>query len=454
MKIRFLITLSMSSGYVLNTPLESAVLHIHTSDTNHVTLLSQSPWDDEKGDNIISMSRLEFDVQKYLSSAIQTHNEGVKTIVSVSNAFIPFTFFTLDQRNNDIFVTWDGTGTPSKPVRIAPPSRLTEDVSSQWYDPSPTPGITPGTYTSQELLLMVNRILALHTNATDALYRMRDFRFAPYKEMWTGRNFTDDANFAEGSTNAGLMHQDTMYDVARNKFDTPTYYLNDGEGAPGNNYPGKVTFSFVDPDTGSSASVSLGQWGVQGKRGSSIATSVSVTPIRSDPAVTPSITSVDESRFITPYPTTMLGNRFQTLLLKCDFLAQRTNTSNVLQQIPVVANRYQEIAFQGGDHATTHLLNTGHTSISKINIGVSDANGNAMNFNRHDWGFTLVFSFVQVNMFPHAKQINPSAMLQAAKKRKLVQNITGQKQDPTPTELLGREINAPDEASRIVNLNY
>lgn len=411
----------MSSAYQLNTGDATQIVHVNTNDSDHVTIKPVEPWDSNTGGVIQSYSRISFNLNKYLGGSLQSH-QGERVLIKVTNARFPFTFPTMDERNNDIWVTWTGANAPATPVRVAFKSDYTAAEDA---------GLPSAIYTWPELLSVMNQIFEEATETGDRFYGLKDFRFAYDLQQWTG---ADTANIGAGDNNYGLgFHEDTgFFNISQNKFNTPTYYKTGGVN------PGTVTFSFKDPTNANAGSTtSYGQWGVNAD------TTISVVPVESGSALNfANRAVVDNSRFKSVYPRTDLGNRFQALQLKCDFLQQRSQQTNILQVIPIQNERYGEIVFNGGAEGTEHLLPPGVQNISEIEMFITDQTAVPVNFQRRDWSLTLLFMFLDLPASSIPKRVSIAQMGAAHRKRQRVEMITGVPAEPADDDEILEPINA------------
>lgn len=416
------------ADYINNTPDEPFVIHISSADTANGTLIPQQPWDNNG--EVISKSRLKFDAMKYLGKPIE--NDGSTLVAAtVTGVYIPFTFHTMDERNNDIFVQWAnnaGEGSyGSSPIRVA---TYAEKMANEYA------GIPSGTRDAYQLMEALNRCFLTYTDPNSPLYKLRNVRFVYDEAMWAS-DYTDGGNM--DLEDFGI---DGPNFLDRGRLNFPCYYFGDET----NDNPGEMTFTFATPPGAKAAAqVSLGQWGVNEK------TVIKVTPVYR--GSTPTTAEIDASRFNSPYATTMFGNRFQAIDIKCDFLSQLSSNTNILCRVPVTANPGTEITM-AGLKPMTHLLNKGQASFSKFEVALSDLTNLPLNLNNHHFSMTIVFNYLVLRPVAPPAIVDGQKMYQMAKKRARTEQVTGQQlPPPQPGEYMDVP-NIFDAIYRITNQGF
>lgn len=403
------------SFYPLNTPYPNKVLHVVSADSSSVTKVANL-WD--ANGVVTSNASVDFDVQKYLGEAIQSPRKNIHVVSTVTAARFPFTFYTTDNRNNNVWLYWNTfneTNNQSVAKGNAVLLRSKQQVDTIIQDgailPSSDDGLTNGTYEWNEFMEMLNEIFASYagtgTTATSRarypLYWLQYYRFIYSQDQ------LDNAEFPLTTADAvDPPHNDIvrLFDTARNTYYTPLVERGDGSAPSDDDRVVKLWFTFTDPNGVLSDRAAVQQFGARKEE------DLPIVPYRNGGTLTV------ENRLVGKMPMSMLGGRFEQLYVRVNFLAHQSSQTNVLQTIPVESYRFDEIVFHGGANATPRLLQLQNPQINSIRFDITDRDNNLMNFRGGNWTMTIRFDFVKQPTPELETKFSPMKQLAQARVRK------------------------------------
>lgn len=440
------------SVYTINTPYPSKILHIISGDSESLVKTGNALDDDSN--EISSNSTIDFDVQRYLGGPIRSPGRNIHVIATVMAARFPFSFYTTDNRNNNVWIYWEGnqnSGTvTSDDAKLLQPYEQVEKINRLGSIPSfEDDGLPNGTYEWHELIDMLNDVFAsyegkgitLAERQRYPLYWLKNYRFVRTEIQHPDYEVPVNQMTKPPSTTA------VFFNSAKNTYYVP---LVQKKNTPAEDQINKLTFMFrhpmdrVDPAITPSqreAAKALTERAAHFQFGMRRVDEATIEPYVYDNQNP--VRVEDKNRLITKYPMSHLGGLFEQIYVRADFLSRVSNQTNVLQTVPVQTNRFNEIIFQGGVNSTPRMLNLQNPNIVKIRLDVTDRMNTLLNFRMGNWALTVRFDYVRQDTPRLQSVFSPAAQLAVAKRRRLEAedraarglNEDDDGQDLNPTEM-------------------
>lgn len=440
------------SVYTINTPHPSKILHIISGDSESIVKTGNA-LDDDKNE-VSTNSTIDFDVQRYLGGPIRSPGRNIHVIATVMAARFPFSFYTTDNRNNNVWIYWEGSQdsglrTQNEAELLLPFEQVRKYLEQGSIPSFEDDGLPNGTYEWHELIDMLNDVFASYegVGATLAerqrypLYWLKNYRFVRTEDQHPDYEVPVSLMAKPPSTHA------VFFNHAKNTYYVP---LVQRQNTPPEDQVTKLTFMFRDPRDRDDPNISPAEREAAKANTARAARfqfgmrSVDEAPI--EPYVYDSQDPdpvQDKNRLITKYPMSHLGGLFEQIYVRADFLSRVSNQTNVLQTVPVQTNRFNEIIFQGGVNSTPRMLNLENPNIVKIRFDVTDRMNTLLNFRMGNWAMTIRFDFVRQETPRLQSVFSPAAQLAAAKRRRLMAEDRAARgldedddgQDLNPTEM-------------------
>lgn len=413
----------------MNTSYPSQVLHIISADAENVIKTGNEA--DDLKNSVASNSMIDFDVQKYLGGPVKSPGRNIHVVATVMSARFPFSFYTTDNRNNNVWLYWTGnaagssTRTSANAVLLRPRDQIDKIRQNGSIPSYEDDGLRNGTYTWEEWIDMLNETFASYAGLTAAdrdqypLYWLQNYRFIHSAAQMNDAEY----GFDPATARVAPDPNPTFFRAAQNTYYVPLVQKHNP--APNaDDLVTRVTFMFRDPRDRDN---NPDQQSLQIGREMTLRAATSQFGMRPVDEATivpyvvqnPAVPLTDENRLITKYPMSHLGGLFEQIYVRADFLTHISTQTNVLQTIPVSTDRFYEIIFQGGANSTPRMLNLENPNILKIRFDVTDRLNRPLNFRTGNWAMTVRFDFVRQDAPQLNSMFSPSAQLAAAKKRRL-----------------------------------